>query len=149
MEELLKDACCLGHVAEVEELLAKGVDPDCPDETGTLPGPLVYLLVPHRSHWPRCAGNYPIHWCCSTKELRCLEVLIKHGAKINVKDTNDNTPLHIVHVMVFIPPLPRRGFRHALTLWHCPPSSFRAYGFKTTKNTREIPSRLLRPVVSF
>jgi hypothetical protein len=34
MEELLKDACTMGHLAEVEELLAKGVDPNTSDETG-------------------------------------------------------------------------------------------------------------------
>jgi hypothetical protein len=37
MEELLKDACTMGQVEEVEDLLAKGVDPDCPDETGKFP----------------------------------------------------------------------------------------------------------------
>jgi len=40
-------------------------------------------------------GMYPIHWACTTNQLKCVHWLLEQGADINCKDSSLATPLTI------------------------------------------------------
>lgn len=40
-------------------------------------------------------GFSPLHWACKEGHIKIVEMLIRRGARINVTNMGDDTPLHL------------------------------------------------------
>ncbi|NMB61374.1 MAG: hypothetical protein GYA18_03435 [Chloroflexi bacterium] len=71
----LESAILAGEMKEVRRSLESGTDPNQPisDER----------------------GGYPLHFAVNSS-IEIIQMLIEHGADVNVKDAKGRTPLHIV-----------------------------------------------------
>ncbi|XP_065064505.1 ankyrin repeat domain-containing protein 27-like [Rhopilema esculentum] len=59
---------------------------------------IVALLLNRGGAFPNCRTNVslktPLHLACQYNHFECVSLLLKYGAKTDLKDTSGNTPLH-------------------------------------------------------
>lgn len=109
------DAIKKGDVAQVDKMLASGTDPNIRNSApGTYLDNLTALLYAIAVEQTECAklivekgadvnatsgepGMSPLHAAVFIESPTMVEYLIAHGANVNAKDRNGNTPLHHVN----------------------------------------------------
>lgn len=50
----------------------------------------MYFIIYRDDH-----GFSPLHWACKEGHLKIVEMLIRRGARVNVTNMGDDTPLHL------------------------------------------------------
>jgi ankyrin repeat protein len=63
----------------------------------------LYILQGLDVNWicPTAQSRSLLHLSVLHENIECIELLVQHGANVNVKDQNNNTPLHIAAQKVF------------------------------------------------
>ncbi|HVA66956.1 MAG TPA: ankyrin repeat domain-containing protein [Elusimicrobiota bacterium] len=82
-----------GNQVTIQQKLDSGANVNSPDEnfveTG---GPMATAMFP--SAEPQASGDVPLHWAALNGYADIAQLLIKHGADVNVQNGGNDTPLH-------------------------------------------------------
>lgn len=54
----------------------------------------IITILPTLLNKPDWSGKTPLHWACRRADLPTIQLLLKHNAKVGVRDVHGNTPLH-------------------------------------------------------
>jgi len=102
-DQLLQAACLYGFLPAVLWLLAHGAEMDKPDKKGVTPlhraiasnsspPDIVALLLAAGAdpNYPTIKGHAPLHTAARNGRTKCIELLLAHGAKVNLANPFDD-----------------------------------------------------------